>query len=64
MHPNIGPDGANIAGGFSILRQDVDFTKLLLKLLDTPDAIRVSFSDTLGRHDRPALTAWYDRNRD
>src|SRR5229473_8473414 len=64
MHPNVGPDGANIAGGVSILRQDVDFTKLLLKLLDSLDAIRVSFSDMLGRHGRPALIAWYNRNRD
>jgi hypothetical protein len=35
---------------FSILRQDVDFTKLLLKLLGMLDAIRVSLSVTLGRH--------------
>ncbi len=39
-------------------------TKLLLKLLDSLDAIRVSFSDLLGRDGRPALTAWYNRNRD
>ena len=32
------------AAAFSILRQDIDFTKMLLKLLDTPDAIRVSGS--------------------
>jgi len=39
-------------GGGSILRQGVDLTKLLLKLLDSLDAIRVPFSVTLGRHDR------------
>ena len=55
---------ANHQGEGSILRQDVDFTKLFLKLLDTLDAIRVSFSVTLSRDDRPALIAWYDRNRD
>src|SRR5258708_2684524 len=32
--------------------------------LDAADAIRASFSVTLGRHGRPALIAWYDRNRD
>ena len=64
MHSDVRPDGANIAGRGSILRQDVDFTKLLLNLLDSLDAIRVLFSDTLGRHGRPALIAWYDRNRD
>jgi|SRR5712664_609685 len=64
MHPSVKPDGANIAGGGLILRQDVDFTKLLLKLLDSLNAIRVCFADALGRHGRPALVAWYDRNRD
>jgi hypothetical protein len=51
-------------GEGSIPRQDVDFTKLLLKLLDTLDAIRVSFSEALGGDGRPAPIAWYDRNRD
>ena len=64
MHPDVRPGGANIARGGSILRQDVDFTKLLLNLLDSLDAIRGSFSDTLGHHGRPVLIAWYDRNRD
>ena len=48
---------------FSILRQDIDFAKLLLKLLDTPDAIRLSGSVPVCRHSRPTLTARYDRNR-
>jgi hypothetical protein len=64
MHPDVRPGGANIARGGSILRQDVHFTKLLLNLLDSLDAIRVFFSDALGRHGCPALIAWYDRNRD
>jgi hypothetical protein len=51
-------------GAFSILRQEVDFTKLLLKLLDSLDAIRMSFSEMLGRHGRPAFIAGYNRNRD
>jgi hypothetical protein len=60
------PDGqvARILPAGSILRQDVDFTKLLLNLLDSLEATRVFFSDTLGRHGCPALIAWYDRNRD
>jgi hypothetical protein len=49
MHPNVRIDDANFAGVGSILRQDVDFTKLLLNLLDSLDAIRGSFSDTLGQ---------------
>ena len=49
---------------FSILRQDVDFTKLPLKLLDSLDAIRVPFSGTLGRDGRLAPIAWCNRNRD
>jgi hypothetical protein len=53
-----------ISSAYSILRQDVDFTKLLLKLLDSLDAIGVSFSETLGRDGRPAPIAWYNRNRD
>jgi len=32
-----------------------------LNLLDSLDAIRGSFSDTLGHHGRPVLIAWYDR---
>ena len=48
----------------SILGQDVDFTKLLLNLLDSLDAIGALFSDLLGRQGRPGLIAWYDRNRD
>src|SRR5258705_9707114 len=43
MPPDVRPDGANIAGRGSILRQDVDFTKLLLNLLDSLDAIGVLF---------------------
>ena len=52
------------AGGDSILGQDIDFTKLLLKPFDSLDAIRASFSDMPGRHGRPTLIAWYDRDRD
>jgi hypothetical protein len=52
------------AAAFSILRQDIDFTKMLLKLLDTPDAIRVSGSVAVCRQGGPALTARYDRNSD
>jgi hypothetical protein len=52
------------AGGGSILGQDVDFAKLFLNLLDSLDAIRVSFSDIMGRQGRPAPIARYDRNRD
>jgi hypothetical protein len=48
----------------SILRQDIDFTKLLLKLLDTLDAIRVVGSVAVFRHGGPALPTWYDRNSD
>jgi hypothetical protein len=44
MHPDVRPDGANIAGRGSILRQDVDFTKLLLNLLDSLDAISLGCS--------------------
>jgi hypothetical protein len=62
--PGRRPGGANIARGGSILRQDVDFTKLVLNLLDSLDAIWVFFSDALDRHGCPALIAWYDRNRD
>src|SRR5712664_1070388 len=56
------PTGTAVA--FSILRQDIDFAKLLLKLLDTPDAIRVSGSISVCRLARPAIPARYDRNRD
>ena len=48
----------------SILRQDIDFTKLLLKLLDTLDAIRVVGSVAVCRHGGPALPTRYDRNSD
>ena len=48
----------------SILRQDIDFTKLLLKLLDTLAAIRVVGSVAVCRHGRPALPTRYDRNSD
>jgi len=67
MHPYVRNVMAQILpprGGGSIFCQDVDFTERLLKLLDTLDAIRAFFSVTLGRHDRPALIAWYDCNRD
>jgi hypothetical protein len=50
--------------GFSILRQGIDFAKLFLKLLDTPDAIGLSGSVAVCRHGRPALAARHDRNRD
>jgi hypothetical protein len=49
---------------FSILCQGIDLAKLLLKLLDTPDEIRLSGSVAVCRNGRPALTARYDRNRD
>jgi hypothetical protein len=48
----------------SILRQDIDFTKLLLKLLNTLDAIRVVGSVAVCRHGAPALPTRYDRNSD
>jgi hypothetical protein len=51
------------AVAFSILSQDIDFTKLLLELLDAPNAIRVFGSVAVCHHGRPALTARYDRNR-
>jgi|SRR6267142_2841656 hypothetical protein len=53
-----------IAGRSSILSQGVNLTKLLLNLLDSLDAIRVSFSDVMGRQGYPVPIAWYDRNRE
>jgi hypothetical protein len=52
------------AGGFSIFPQDVNFAKFILKPFYTFDAMWASLSVTLGRHDRPAVIARYDCNRD
>jgi len=59
-----GPTNPRTAAAFSILRQHIDFTKMLLKLLDTLDAIRVSGSVAVCRQGGPTLTARYDRNSD
>ena len=53
---------ASGAAEFSIFRQEVDFTKLFLDLLDPLGAVGEPVSVARGHHDRPTLFAWYDGN--